>query len=232
LLALLITGRVSDHLGRKPVILAAIAAEIAAMACFIAADSTTMLCVARAAQGLATGCALGALSAALAELPEGTPTLGAAVTSPAAPFGLAAGGLGSSVLVQYGPAPLRLVYWLIIAALVAGAAVAAAMREPGQRRPGGQIPGRLGRDVRGEQEERHRDRLLRPPLGLYSGTPELRNSIGPRTCQAKLGRQEWSFHRPQPRPSPREASRPANASAGRHRVTRTGVNYTNWSKPI
>jgi MFS family permease len=116
LLALLITGRVSDHLGRKPVILAAIAAEIAAMACFIAADSTTMLCVARAAQGLATGCALGALSAALAELPEGTPTLGAAVTSPAAPFGLAAGGLGSSVLVQYGPAPLRLVYWLIIAA--------------------------------------------------------------------------------------------------------------------
>jgi MFS family permease len=173
LLALLITGRVSDHLGRKPVILAAIAAEIAAMACFIAADSTTMLCVARAAQGLATGCALGALSAALAELPEGTPTLGAAVTSPAAPFGLAAGGLGSSVLVQYGPAPLRLVYWLIIAALVAGAAVAAAMREPGQRRPGGQIPGRLGRDVRGEQEERHRDRLLRPPLGLYSGTPEL-----------------------------------------------------------
>ena len=136
LLALLVTGRLSDHLGRRPVILAAIAAEIAAMACFIAADSTVVLGVARAVQGLATGCALGVLSAAVAELSERQPTLGAVVTSSAAPFGLAVGALGASALVQYGPAPLRLVYWLIIAALVVGAGVAALMREPGQRRSG------------------------------------------------------------------------------------------------
>jgi MFS family permease len=136
LLALLVTGRLSDHLGRRPVILAAIITEIAAMACFIAADSTAVLCVARAVQGLATGCALGVLSAALAELSVGTPTLGAVVTSSAAPFGLAAGGLGSSALVQYGPSPLRLVYWLVIVALVAGAVLVLAMREPGQHRPG------------------------------------------------------------------------------------------------
>jgi len=137
LLALLVTGRLSDHLGRRPVILGAIAAEIIAMACFIAADSTVLLCVARAVQGLATGCALGVLSAAIAELAEGfAPALGAVVTNSATVFGLALGGLGSSALVQYGPSPLRLVYWLIIAGLVAGAAVVAAMRETGKRRPG------------------------------------------------------------------------------------------------
>jgi MFS family permease len=137
LLALLVTGRLSDHLGRRPVILVAIAAEITAMACFIAADSAVLLGVARAVQGLATGCALGVLSAALAELSERrAPPLGAIVTSSAPTFGMAAGAVGSSALVQYGPAPLKLVYWLIIAGLVAGAAIAYAMREPGERRPG------------------------------------------------------------------------------------------------
>lgn len=132
LLALLIAGRLSDHLGRRPVILAAIAAEIAAMACFIAADSSVLLCVARAVQGLATGCALGVLSAAIAELSAA----GAIVTSAGPPFGMAVGALGSSVLVQYGPSPFELVYWLIIAALAVGAVLVAAMREPGERRPG------------------------------------------------------------------------------------------------
>jgi MFS family permease len=137
LLALLVTGRLSDHVGRRPVILAAIAAEIIAMACFILADSTVVLYVARAVQGLATGCALGALSATLAELSEGSdPALGAMVTSSAPTFGLAAGGLGSSLLVQYGPSPLRLVYWLVIIGLAASAFVVVAMRETGQRRPG------------------------------------------------------------------------------------------------
>jgi MFS family permease len=137
LLALLVTGRLSDHLGRRPVILAAITLETAAMACFIASDSTVLLCVARAVQGLATGCALGVLSAALAELSEDrAPALGAIVTSSAPMFGMAAGALGSSALVQYGPSPLRLVYWLIIAGLAVGASLVGAMREPGERRPG------------------------------------------------------------------------------------------------
>lgn len=131
--ALLVTGRLSDHLGRKPVILAAIIAEMIAMACFVLANSAMVLGVARALQGLATGCALGALSAALAELSEG---LGPVVSSAAPMLGMAAGALGSSALVQYGPAPLRLVYWLIIAGLVAGAVLVAAMRETGERRPG------------------------------------------------------------------------------------------------
>ena len=133
LAALLVTGRLSDHLGRRPVIIAAIVIEIAAMACFIAAGSTEVLGLARTLQGAATGMAIGALSAALVELSPGR----APVVNSAAPtFGLAAGGLGASVLVQYAPAPTRLVYWLLLAGFAAGAVLAAFMRETGEKRPG------------------------------------------------------------------------------------------------
>ena len=57
LAAFLVAGRLSDHLGRRPVIVAALAAEIAAMAMFIAADSAGWLYAARVVQGVATGAA-------------------------------------------------------------------------------------------------------------------------------------------------------------------------------
>jgi hypothetical protein len=40
------------------------------------------------------------------------------------------------VLVQYAPAPLRLVYWVLLAAFVIGGVLVLAIRETGQRRPG------------------------------------------------------------------------------------------------
>lgn len=137
LAALLVTGRLSDHLGRRPVIFAAIIVEIAAMACFIAAGSTVVLGLARVLQGAATGTAIGSLSAALVELAAGlAPGLAPVVSSAAPTFGLAAGGLGASVLVEYAPAPTRLVYWVLAAGFAVGALLAVVMRETGQRRPG------------------------------------------------------------------------------------------------
>jgi MFS family permease len=133
LTVLLVTGRLSDHLGRRPVIIAALLTEMAAMACFIVADSAVVLGLARVLQGAATGMAIGALSAALVELSPGS----APVVNSASPtFGLAAGALGASALVQYGPAPTRLVYWLLLASFAAGAVLAVLTRETGQRRPG------------------------------------------------------------------------------------------------
>src|SRR6202167_5383507 len=130
LAAFLVAGRLSDHLGRKPVIIVALLIEAAAMACFAAADSTGWLYTARVVQGIATGMATGAISAALVDLaPRQNPQLAPLVNS-------AAGALGSSLLVHYGPAPMRLVFWLLLAAFVAGIAGTLAIAEPGQRRPG------------------------------------------------------------------------------------------------
>jgi hypothetical protein len=133
LAALLITGRLSDYLGRRPIILAAIALEIISMICFLEANSTFVLGLARALQGVATGSAIGALSAALVEL---SPGLAPIVNSAAPTFGLAAGALAASALVQYGPAPMRFIYWIVLAGLVLGAILAMLIRETGNRRAG------------------------------------------------------------------------------------------------
>lgn len=135
--ALLVAGRLSDHLGRRPVILASITVQVIAMLLFVLADSTPVLIVGRILQGLATGAVIGALSAGIIELAATVaPGVAPMVTTSAPSFGLAAGAIGSSALVQFAPAPLRLVYWVIIAALVVGAAATIWSPEPGQTRPG------------------------------------------------------------------------------------------------
>jgi len=59
LLALLTTGALSDHLGRKPVILAALVLEIVSLAVFALAGDVQALVLARVLQGFATGMAPG-----------------------------------------------------------------------------------------------------------------------------------------------------------------------------
>ncbi|MFE6483064.1 MFS transporter [Streptomyces sp. NPDC057757] len=137
LAALLIVGRLSDHLGRRPVILTSIVLQIIGMLCFVLANSTIVLVVGRVIQGVATGSAIGALSAGIIEgAATVSPGLAPMVTSSTPSYGLAVGAVGSSTLVQYAPAPLHLIYWVIIAALVIGAVATIWSPEPGQRRPG------------------------------------------------------------------------------------------------
>jgi MFS family permease len=135
--ALLVVGRLSDHLGRKPVILASVAVEIVAMLAFISASSTATLLIGRVLQGVATGAALGALSAGIIEfgsaVSAGTAPM---VTSSSPSFGLAAGAVVAGALVQYAPAPLTLVYWVMTAAFIAAGLFVATAPEPGTHRPG------------------------------------------------------------------------------------------------
>ena len=116
LVTLLVFGSVSDYLGRRPVILAALAVSRGACALFLAAHGVGLLFAARALQGVAVGAATGALGAALIDLqPEGS-GLAPVVTTAATILGLGAGALGASALVQYGPAPTHLVWWLLLGA--------------------------------------------------------------------------------------------------------------------
>lgn len=118
LVALLLGARLSDHLGRRPVILAAIVLEIVAMAAFAFASDSNGLILARALQGLATGLATAAVGAALI---DADPAHGSTVNSISPMFGLAAGALGSTALAQLLPAPLVTGY-VVIAVLLAGCA--------------------------------------------------------------------------------------------------------------
>ena len=68
LIALLFVGRVSDHLGRRPVLIAATLAQAATMVIFATAGGVGDLVLARIIQGLATGAALGAVGAGMIDL--------------------------------------------------------------------------------------------------------------------------------------------------------------------
>ena len=110
LLALLVAGRLSDHLGRRPVLLVATVAQAFTMVLFATATSVTGLLVARVIQGLTTGAALGAVGAAMIDLDKSRGTVANAV---APPFGTALGGILAGVLVQYLPFPTMLVYGVL-----------------------------------------------------------------------------------------------------------------------
>ena len=135
LLVTLVTfGWVSDYFGRRRTIVAALAAYGMACGVFLAAGGVAALFVARALQGVGVGLATGALGAAMLELqPEGS-GLAPPVTSAAGPLGLAIGGFGTSALVQYGPAPTHLVWWLLLGAGLALFVAVLAVPESGAAR--------------------------------------------------------------------------------------------------
>jgi predicted MFS family arabinose efflux permease len=107
LVALLIAGRLSDHLGRRPVLLVATLAQAVTMIVFMTATSAAGLLIARVLQGLTTGAALGAIGAGMIDLDK---TRGTVANAVAPPFGTATGAIAAGVLVQFLPFPTHLVY--------------------------------------------------------------------------------------------------------------------------
>jgi predicted MFS family arabinose efflux permease len=133
LAALLTVGSLSDHVGRRPVLLAALAGQAAAMVVFATASGVPELMAARVIQGLATGAAAGAIGAGLLDLHRTRGTLANAV---APVTGTATGALGSGLLVQYLPDPSRLVYLVLLAIFAAQAVGVLLMAESSPRQPG------------------------------------------------------------------------------------------------
>ena len=131
LITLLLTGSLSDAVGRRPVVLAAVTIQIAGMLAFLFASSVEWLYVARIVQGVATGLATSALAASFVDLqPPERPALGAVVNSATPTAGLALGGLTSAVFAQYAPDPLHLIYWLLLTGFILAAAAILAIPEP------------------------------------------------------------------------------------------------------
>lgn len=124
LFALLVFGRWSDVLGRRPVLLAGIGCAIASALVFLTADSVPQLIIGRALSGLSAGIFTGTATAAVIEAaPPHWRSRAAAVATVANIGGLGAGPLISGVLVEYAPWPLHLTFWvhIVLAVLAAGA---------------------------------------------------------------------------------------------------------------
>ena len=115
LAALLTVGSLSDHLGRKPVIFAALVLDMLAMLLFINEGSVAWLIAARTLQGFATGMATAVLGAALLDTDR---QQGPLVNSVAPLLGMACGAMGSSLLVEFAPLPTQLIYWTLFALML------------------------------------------------------------------------------------------------------------------
>jgi MFS family permease len=131
--ALLTVGSLSDYIGRRPAILAALALNVAAMLMFISADSAATLIAARVVQGFATGLATATLGAAIMDTDR---SRGPVLNSITAFIGLTAGSLGGGALVTYAPDPQQLVYAVLLALSVAEALVLWYMPETVTPKPG------------------------------------------------------------------------------------------------
>jgi MFS family permease len=119
LTALLLAGRSSDQVGRRPVLAAAICLSIVSAIVFILAPNVGWLFVGRVLSGLSAGLMTGTATAALTETARpGAGRRASLVSSAANLGGLALGPLLAGLLAQYAPEPTVLPF-VVQLALVA-----------------------------------------------------------------------------------------------------------------
>jgi hypothetical protein len=111
LVALLTVGGLSDYVGRRPVILAALLLNAAAMILFAEARDVGQLILARVVQGLGVGTGTTALGAAILDTNRAR---GPLLNSVTAFLGLTTGALGAAALITFAPDPLHRVYEVLL----------------------------------------------------------------------------------------------------------------------
>ena len=133
LVGLLLLGEASNHIGRRPVLLAALGLQAVSVLLFATAGSFEPLFAGRILQGVAAGAALGTLGAAMIETHREHGT----VASSAAPgAGTGVGGLAAGLTVAFLPWPTHLIYVALVVVFAAQAIGVLVLVEANQTRPG------------------------------------------------------------------------------------------------
>ncbi|MER9544118.1 MFS transporter [Mesorhizobium sp. M0437] len=118
LAALLMLGRVSDVIGRRPMALAGMAVAVVSAVVFLFAENVAWLDIARILSGLGIGVGAGTGTAWLAELlPTDDKSQAATIATSTNFLGLGLGALGAGLLAEYAPWPLRLTFVVYLAML-------------------------------------------------------------------------------------------------------------------
>src|ERR1700693_758340 len=134
LAALLTVGGLSDYVGRRPVILAALLLNAAAMILFSEARDVGQLILARVVQGLCVGVGTTAMGAAILDTNRAR---GPLLNSITAFLGMTAGSLGSAALITFASDPLHRVYEVLLGLTALMTALLYIMPESSTRKTGG-----------------------------------------------------------------------------------------------
>jgi MFS family permease len=118
LLTLLIIGSLSDHIGRRPLLIGALALELVSMVVFLVSPSIGWIIAARIIQGVATAAATSSFSAAILELaPDQRKHLAGVIAGLAPAAGIGVGALFAGVIAQFSSSAAATV-WIILTAVM------------------------------------------------------------------------------------------------------------------
>jgi MFS family permease len=137
LAALLTLGSLSDHIGRRPVLIGALIIQLASNLMFLMGPDIGWVIAARIVQGAATGAATTAFTAALVEVaPANRKRLGTNLGSVGLTGGLALGSLLAGLLIQLTDTANSIVFVALTVITVLGIVVVALSPETVTRTPG------------------------------------------------------------------------------------------------
>ncbi|MDV3125423.1 MFS transporter [Mycobacterium sp. 21AC1] len=137
--AVLISGRISDVVGRKPVLLGALVAMIVGLGVFLLADNMALLLLARTIHGAAVGSIVVVSAAALLDLRPHHGVRSGQLSGVSFNIGMTVAIVGSAFLAQYAPHPLRTPYAAVAVICVIIGVGVVALRETHTERSTGPI---------------------------------------------------------------------------------------------
>ena len=136
LAAALVLGSLSDHLGRRPVLVAALVVQLVSNLMFLFAPGVGWVIAGRIVQGIASGAATGAFTAALVEFaPLHRKRLGPILGSVGLTGGLAAGSLLAGLAIELTSSANTIAFVVLSALTVVGGLTVIASPETIRRVP-------------------------------------------------------------------------------------------------
>src|SRR4051812_11299122 len=149
---LLVLGRLSNYVGRRPTAIASLGLLVLACLLLLNVHHIAILIAGRLLMGLGAGLASSSLTSYIVDAAPIRPAwLASVASSQTVMLGLAVGAIGSGALVQFGPWPRQLIYLIVAGLLLLSAALVAVSPETATPAPGAwrslrprvRVPGRV-----------------------------------------------------------------------------------------
>jgi MFS family permease len=137
LTTLLVLGRLSNHLGRRPISVASLVLLLLGCVLLLNVHDIGILIAGRLLMGLGAGLASSSITSYIVDAAPPRPAwLASVASSQTVMLGLAVGAIASGALVQFGPWPRELIFLVVIALLLASLALIVVSPETVTRMPG------------------------------------------------------------------------------------------------